>query len=118
MHELGLCEGIVAAVLRRANGRRVTAARVRIGGHPVDPEVIGQGFALAAAGTVAEDARLDLVLDPMRVRCPSCGHDAPVSDHLAMVACPACGDVGVEISGDDTVVLESIAVRPPERESV
>ncbi len=36
MHELGLCEAIVAATVRRAAGRRVTAVRVRIGGVDVD----------------------------------------------------------------------------------
>lgn len=40
MHELGLCEDILRAVLKRADGRRVRACRVRIGGHPVDPDVI------------------------------------------------------------------------------
>ncbi|MBM0237276.1 hypothetical protein JNW88_09080 [Micromonospora sp. ATA32] len=56
MHETGLSEAIVAAAVRRAAGRRVTGLRVRIGGHPVDPEVVAQGIQLAAAGTIAADA--------------------------------------------------------------
>lgn len=110
MHELGMCEGIVEATLRRAAGRRVTRVRVRVGGHRVDPDVVTQGFQVAAAGTVAADARLELVMDPLRVTCRGCGHDAPVDDHLAMVACPGCGGLDIELAGEDSVVLESISV--------
>lgn len=117
MHELGMCEGIVEATLRRAAGRRVTGVRVRVGGHPVDPDVVTQGFQMAAAGTVAADARLDLVMDPMRVTCRGCGHDAPIDDHLAMVACPSCGGLDIELVGEDTVVLESISVGAPRRKT-
>ncbi len=112
MHELGLCDAVVDAVLRQAAGRRVTALRLRIGGHPVDPEVIRQGIAVAAAGTVAEDVEVDLVMQPMRVLCARCGNDSPVEDHVAMVACPRCGGVDVEVVGDEQVLLESIVVEP------
>lgn len=110
MHETGLSEAIVAAAVRRAAGRRVTGLRVRIGGHPVDPAVVTQGIQLAAAGTVAADTAVDLVLEPMTVACHDCGRSGPVEDHLAMVACPRCGGVDIDVTGDDDVVLESITV--------
>jgi hydrogenase nickel incorporation protein HypA/HybF len=110
VHELGLCEAIVAATVRRAAGRRVTAVRVRIGGHPVDPEVVTQGIRLAATGTVAEDVTVDLVLEPMRLTCRECGRIGPIEDHLAMVACTRCGGVDVDVDGTDDVRLESITV--------
>lgn len=116
MHELGLCDGIVEAVLRRAAGRRVSAARVRIGGHPVDPEVMEQGFALAAMGTPAEGAALDVVSEPSTVHCRGCGSRAPVADHLALVACRACGGVDVEVVGSDEAVLESITLAADSQE--
>jgi hydrogenase nickel incorporation protein HypA/HybF len=103
-----MCEAIVGATLRRAAGRRVTGIRVRIGGHAVDRDVVTQGIQLAAAGTPAADLAVDLLLEPMSVRCGNCGRTAPVTDHLAMVACPACGGVDVELTGSDEVVLESI----------
>ena len=110
MHETGLSEAIVAAAVRRANGRRVTGLRVRIGGHPVDRDVVTQGIQLAAAGTVAADTAVDLVLEPMTVACHDCGRSGPIDDHLAMVACPQCGGVDIDVTGDDDVVLESITV--------
>lgn len=108
-----MCEGIVEATLRRAAGRRVAAITVRVGGHPVDPEVVAQGVALAAQGTEAEGARLELIMDPMLVRCHGCHRDSPVTDHLAMVACPRCGGVDIEVVGDDAVMLESLTLAAP-----
>ncbi|HEY8479651.1 MAG TPA: hydrogenase maturation nickel metallochaperone HypA [Spirillospora sp.] len=117
MHELGLCEGIVEAALRRADGRRVRSMRVRVGGHPVDPEVIEQGVRVAALGTVAEDAALDLVMEPLSVLCGRCGARTPVNCAMTLAACPECGSVDVDGTGDDDVVLESITVDAPEAAS-
>jgi hydrogenase nickel incorporation protein HypA/HybF len=110
MHETGLCEAVVDAALRRAAGRRVTSLRVRIGGHPVDAAVITQGIQVAAMGTDAEGTGVELVLDPMVVRCRDCGRVGDVSDHLDLVACPACGGVDVEVSGSEEAVLESVTL--------
>ncbi len=114
MHEMGLCQAIVEAAVRRANGRRVTSVRVRVGGHPVDPEVIGQGFRLAAAGTVAEDAALDLVMEPLLVACRGCGTETAAADALALAACPRCGGFDVQAAGRDGTTLESITVEAGE----
>lgn len=113
MHELGMCEAIVEAALKRADGRTVRGIRVRVGGHPVDPQVVEQGIRLAAQGTVIEGAGVDLVLEPLSVRCGACGGQAAVTSAMALAACPACGAVDVESVGRDDVVLESITVDAP-----
>jgi hydrogenase nickel incorporation protein HypA/HybF len=110
VHETGMCEAIVDATLRRAAGRSVAGVRVRIGGHAVDRDVVTQGIQLAAAGTVADGLDVDLVLEPMSVHCGGCGRTAAVTDHLDMVACPACGGVDVELNGTDAAMLESITL--------
>ncbi|GAA4147401.1 hydrogenase maturation nickel metallochaperone HypA [Actinomadura keratinilytica] len=110
MHEMGMCEAIVEAAVRRAGGRRVRGVRVRVGGHAVDPGVVEQGFRMAAAGTVAQDAALDLVVVPLTARCGGCGARSPVDDAAHLVACPNCGGVDVEVTGHDDVVLESITM--------
>jgi hydrogenase nickel incorporation protein HypA/HybF len=115
VHETGLSEAIVAAALRRAAGRRLTELRVRIGGHLSDPDVITQGIQLAAAGTVAADAAVDLILEPMTMACRDCGRSGPIEDHLMMAACPGCGGVDINVTGDDDIVLESITVHVEER---
>ena len=74
MHELGLCSSIVDAIERRAGERPVARVRVHVGRlHHVHPEAFEQSFAVAAMGTVAEDAAAELVLLPVRARCGDCG---------------------------------------------
>ncbi|GAA3667952.1 hydrogenase maturation nickel metallochaperone HypA [Nonomuraea antimicrobica] len=107
MHEIGLCEGLVELIHRQAAGRRVASARVRVGArHAVAEEAFGQAFTLAARGTAAQDAVVDLVITPVTVECRTCGRESESTDVLA--ACPRCesGDVGV--SGGDELVLESV----------
>jgi hydrogenase nickel incorporation protein HypA/HybF len=114
MHELGMCEDILRAVLARANGRAVRGARVRIGGHPVDPEVINQNVQIAAVGTLAEGIEVDVVSEPAAIRCRDCGRSTDPADAMALAACRYCG--GVDIAADDDmhdVILESITVDAP-----
>jgi len=110
MHELGLCSSIVDAIEHRAGERSVRSVRVRVGRlHHVHPEAFDQSFAIAAQGTVAEDAAAELVLLPVRARCGSCAATWE-ADEIPM-ACPQCGGVDVELVGGDELVLESIEYR-------
>ena len=110
MHETGLCEAIVDEVERAAGGRRVERIRVRVGeAHGVVAEDLAAAFRMTAAGTVAEEAEVDLVIEPLAARCMSCGAETAGSP-AALVACPGCGGVNVEITGGDEVVLDSISV--------
>jgi hydrogenase nickel incorporation protein HypA/HybF len=107
MHEIGLCEGLVDLIGRQAEGRRVTAVKVRIGArHAVLDEAFDQAFAVVAGGTAAEGARLDLVVTPVTVLCRGCGR---VSDsHDVLTECSGCGGDDIELRGGDELVLESI----------
>lgn len=110
MHELGLCTSIVDAIERRAGDRSVAHVRVRVGKlHHVHPEAFDQSFAVAAQGTVAEDAAAELVLLPVRAHCSGC--DATWECDDIPVACAACGSVQVELVGGDELMLESIEYR-------
>lgn len=111
MHEMGLSDAILDAVLRRAGGRRVRVARVRLGGHPVDAEVVTHGFLVAATGTPADGATLDLVMTPQLARCRRCGGEEPVLDAMAAIVCRHCGGLDIELDGTaEEVILESITV--------
>ncbi|WP_250213937.1 hydrogenase maturation nickel metallochaperone HypA/HybF [Acrocarpospora catenulata] len=114
MHEMGMCDAIVQAVLNRAEGRRVRSARVRVGGHlgghEVDPALIDQGFRVAAAGTPAQDAEIEVevVADELSIRCRDCGNRGGAADATMLVACPRCGGVDIEVTGGGEVEVESI----------
>ncbi|GII78385.1 putative hydrogenase nickel incorporation protein HypA [Sphaerisporangium rufum] len=107
MHEFGIAESILAAVEGRADGRRIRRARVQVGAllRAAEPS-INDAFALVAAGTVAEGARLDLVTLPARISCRACAHTTTSVDPYAV--CPACGSADVDSEGGDDLVLESI----------
>ena len=111
MHELGMCASIVDAIERRAGSRPVARVRVRVGRlHHVHPEAFDQSFAMAAMGSVAEDAQAELVILPIRRHCRSCGADYE-SDDVYVDACSTCGGVDVETTGGDELVLELIEYR-------
>jgi hydrogenase nickel incorporation protein HypA/HybF len=110
MHEIGLCESVLAAVERRAEGRPVTGLTVRVGTLlRVVPEAFDQSFELVAAGSVAQGATPELVFVPVQGRCEDCGEAFQSDD--ATPACPACGSVRVARSGGDDLILESIQYR-------
>jgi hydrogenase nickel incorporation protein HypA/HybF len=110
MHELGLCTSIVDAVERRAGQRRVLEVRVRVGRlHHVHPEAFDQSFAIAAMGTVAENASAELVLVPVRARCRACESEREGDE--TPLGCPRCGAVDLEVLSGDELVLESIRYR-------
>ncbi len=107
MHEMGLCEDIVAAVERRANGRPVARFRVQVGRlHHVHPEAFEQSMEMAAAGGPVAGAVAELVLMPVRAHCPVCAHDTEADELIT--SCAACGSMDVELRGGEELVLESI----------
>lgn len=111
MHEIGLCESVLAAVENRAQGRHVDGFTVRVGTLlRVVPEAFGQAFELVAAGGVADGAKPDLVFVPVHGRCHDCNQTFESDEPTP--ACPACGSVSVARTGGDDLMLESIRYRP------
>jgi hydrogenase nickel incorporation protein HypA/HybF len=110
MHELGLCTSIVDAIEKRAGERSVAQVRVRVGRlNHVHPEAFAQSFALAAMGTVVEDATAELVMLPVVAHCVGCGTTWEGEEMPA--GCPTCGSVDIELMGGEELVLESIEYR-------
>lgn len=99
-----LAEGILEVVLQAADGHPVRQVRVRAGAlQRVVPDSLRFCFELAAAGTPAEAARLDVEIRPAGLRCRRCRAET------ALVAppflCGACGDPDVAyLSGDELLV--------------
>jgi hydrogenase nickel incorporation protein HypA/HybF len=107
MHEFGLCEGIVHAVQRRANGRRVARVRIRVGAmHRVDHEAFKQAFSWAADQTETQDATVDLMITPVRAVCRQCTAETESDDMV--VVCRSCGAVSLDVVQGNEIVLEYI----------
>jgi hydrogenase nickel incorporation protein HypA/HybF len=110
VHELGICEDVLRAVERRADGRRVAAIGVRTGVLlRVVPDAFRQSFELVAAGGIAADADVELTVVPVTVTCSACGSIAESDD--AVPVCPSCGGGDVATSGGDELVLEWLRYR-------
>ena len=94
MHELGLCASIVDAISSGPVTGRWHGSRIRVGRlHHVHPEAFDQSFAVAAMGSVAEDAEAELVLLPVAVRCGSCGSTTESRRAARSLRRPAVGSI-------------------------
>jgi hydrogenase nickel incorporation protein HypA/HybF len=104
MHELAITQSVVDAVCEHAAGRRVHSVRVQVGALcAVVPDAMEFCFGLAANGTVADGARLDLDVQPGTARCRTCGGEFTLSDLILL--CP-CGSADVEVlTGRDLRIL-------------
>lgn len=107
MHEVGLVDGIVEAVQRRAGERRVAGFRVRIGTlHRAHQGPMDQALELVAAGTNLEGAVMELVQIPVTMTCRSCA-TVETSEDVGAV-CTACGSTEIDHAGGDELTLESV----------
>lgn len=109
MHEIGLCEGVLAVALDAACGEQVTRVRIRAGQlQGVVPEVFSQGWEMVSDGTGAAGSRLELYEVPARVSCRSCGEGSDAVS--APAACRSCGSQDFELSAGDELVVEEVEV--------
>lgn len=116
MHELSVAQALVEQVedlARRHGATAVHLIRVRVGPLAgVEPDLLATAFPLAAAGTRAEPARLDLVEAGIRVRCMSCGAESAARPNKLL--CAACGGWQTQVVSGDELILETVELDIPE----
>lgn len=106
-----MCESVLAAVERRAQGRPVDGLTVRVGAMlRVVPEAFEQAFSMVSTGSVAAGATPEVIVVPIQGTCDDCGATFESDD--PMLVCPACASLRVSRDGGDDLVLESIRYRP------
>lgn len=111
MPETGLGEGLLDLIDQRADGRRVTGFRLRVGiRHSVVQAAFDQAVTMVADGTLAHGASVELVLTPSTVTCRQCRHRGESADPRPV--CSRCGAVEVDVTGGDDLVLESLRFEP------
>jgi hydrogenase nickel incorporation protein HypA/HybF len=109
MHELSVSSAIVDTVVRHADGRRVTAVRVRLGRlRQVVPSSLAFYFELVSRETVCEGARLEQEVVPAALRCDGCerGWEIDMPDFR----CPTCGSGAVTVVSGEELEVASIEV--------
>ena|SRR5690349_3279398 len=106
MHEMGLCEAVLAVVRDVSEDEPVSRVRLRVGRRQgVVPDVFEFCWRMVAQDTGAADAKLELADVPVRVRCRSCRSEGEVG---ATIACPACGSPSVEVTAGDELDVEEV----------
>lgn len=112
MHEMSLAEGIVQIVesTARANeARAVRAVWLELGAlSHVEQEALRFSFDVVKRGTVAADARLEVVTTPGRAWCMPCGDTVD----LAKLGdpCPTCGSYQLQVTQGDEMRVKEIEV--------
>ncbi|MDR3392544.1 MAG: hydrogenase maturation nickel metallochaperone HypA [Sulfuriferula sp.] len=110
MHELAVCQALVnqtvdIALQNAAQG--VAVITLHIGPlSGVEPALLVSAFPLAAAGTVAADAQLVIMPQPVRVRCRTCGADTEATPNRLL--CGICGDYHTQLIAGDELLLANL----------
>ena len=110
MHELSICNALLDQVERIARERgaaRVTRIVLRIGPlSGVEPELLRHAYPLAAASTVAENAKLVVEQAEIVVSCTECGAESSVSANRLL--CKCCGDFRTRLISGDELILQRV----------
>lgn len=110
MHELSLMEAVRDQALEQANrhgGGRIVAIRLRIGSLAgVEPEALRFAFTVVMAGTIAEEARLEIAAVPAVCFCGPCAQPFPAPE--GNCACPRCGAISLELLQGRELELRSL----------
>jgi len=109
MHELAMAQAILDKAQQQAEvhrAHRVLAIRLQIGElSTAMPDALIFSFEVISKNTCAQDAKLDIIRVPWRIRCSSCQKEYQVHDRLAL--CPECNNAGGEtISGKELTITE------------
>lgn len=112
MHEMSICMSVVAALEEQAKVHsytRVKAVWLEIGPLAgVEPESLIFCFDAATRGTLAENAKLEIVYTPLVAWCMSCSKNVNLANRLD--TCPDCGGGELQITGGNELRIKSMEV--------
>ena len=110
MHELSVCNALLDQVERIAAERGVhSVAKIVLNIGPlagVEPALLRNAYPLAAAGTIAERAKLVINRANVVIRCTVCGTESTVKPNRLL--CSSCGDFRTRIQSGDEMILQRI----------
>lgn len=113
MHEMALCESIVQLLQEQAAGperyRSVKTVRLEIGQLAgVELAALRFGFDVVSRGTLAENARLEIIERPGQAYCFSCENSVVVRRRFD--PCPGCGGYRLQVTGGDQLRVKELEV--------
>ena len=112
MHEMSLCESILQVLedhARRQGFERVNTVWLEIGGLAgVELDAMRFGFEAVMRGTLADQARLEIIEVPGQAWCMQCGRTVPVKQRFD--ACPDCGSYQLQVTGGEEMRIKELEV--------
>jgi len=110
MHELSICQNIISQVediATQHNATGIALIRLQLGPlSGVEAPLLQRAFPMAIAGSVAENATLEIETLPIRVQCKSCHAQTDASPNR--LVCGQCGEWQTTIISGDEMLLASV----------
>jgi len=110
MHELSIVSSLFEILLERARvegALRITGVHLKVGKlSGVVPEALETAFEAYKQDTIAEQARLEVEVLPLKVKCQECGWEEVLDSYIFV--CPACRSTNLKILQGTELVLERI----------
>lgn len=112
MHELAITQSILdiaEKVCREHNARHVREVRICLGAYSgVVPACVQDYFDVISAGTIAENARLNIKTLPVIMKCRTCRWQGEI-DRMHIM-CPACQGTDLKMIQGREFYVESLEV--------
>jgi hydrogenase nickel incorporation protein HypA/HybF len=105
MHELGITQNIVAIASENAQGNQVKKVTIEIGQlSAIMPDAVQFCFGVCSAGTLLENAILEIIEIPGKGKCCQCGEEIALDVPFGICE---CGSVELDvISGQELKIRE------------
>lgn len=113
MHEMGIVQSIMDIMEQQAKMHRATkivSVALEFGAlTAVQPDAVRFAFEVLSNGGMAEGARLDITIIPIKVRCLECGKEIIMENYQPF--CPACTSAAIQIiEGRDEMRIVSLEI--------
>lgn len=112
MHEMSICQSILQTLEEQArlqNFSRVERVCLEIGPlSGVEIEALKFGFDVVMRGSLAADARLDIIERPAEAWCLPCAATVPITQRFD--ACPQCGSHHLQVTGGEELRIKELEV--------
>ncbi len=110
MHELSIITSLIEQVeqiCKEQEKSTVSKIVLRIGSlEYINTETFLFMFEQAKEGTCAEKAELNMIIEPIKIRCRKCSEIYEPEDTIWL--CPKCNEIGGEIIQGSEIILESV----------
>ena len=112
MHEMSLCEGVLQILMANARSqgyRQVKGVWLEIGGlSGVEVEAMRFSFDVVTRGTLADQARLEIIEVPGEAWCMQCSKTVAVARRFD--AWPDCGSYQLQVTGGEQMRVKELEV--------